>query len=197
MGFTNEVRTEDLAKATEGSAHINESGVYFGEITLAEYSKSPSGAGFFTLSLKTDDGKILSFASICAIKKDGNDAFGMAFYKTACLFTSSQMQDPIHSDKTNKDGFPNLYGKHIGVGVEVEHLTEFNAEGYQKTRKTIVGIYDYSTKKSVSEVASNSQASKYLVDVIDKGQKIERNSYTASEPAHQGQGMPNDDELPF
>lgn len=197
MGFTTEQSMEDLSKVTEGGSYINESGVYFGEITLAEYTQAPSGAGFFTVSLKTSEDKVLAFAGTCAVKKDGTDSFGMAFYKTICKFTNSPLAEPVQNLKTGKMGFPSLYGKQIGLGVEVEFLPEFNAEGYQKTRKNIISVFDFATKKSLAETINNKGAIKCNDEIHNKGIKLDRQVAGHPFQTQQQVQKPLEDELPF
>ena len=125
----------------------------------------------------------------------------MAFYKPICKFTNTPLSEPVTSASTGKMGFPNLYKKNIGLGVEVEFLPEFNAEGYQKNRKNIVGVFDYSTKKSAYEFVNNKGAIKCNDEIQNKGIKLGRaqqpNDNGSYGNAPQQPQLPIDDELPF
>ena len=183
MGFSTAVKPEDIAKETEsGGKFINESGVFFGEITACEYSKTQNGAGFVSVSIKTDEGKDMLYAQFCAIKNDGSDNFGMAFFKAMCLLTGVAPSDPVQSQKdATKWGFPLLYKKKIGVGVQMEYKEDFKADGYQKTNKNIVSVFDYATKRSVGEINENKPAQKWLIAIEDKGVKLpKRNGLSES-----------------
>jgi hypothetical protein len=173
MGFSTAVNPEDIAKETEsGGKFINESGVFFGEITACEYSKTPNGAGFVSVSLKTGEGKELLYAQFCAIKNDGSDSYGMAFFKAMCLFTGVTPSDPVQSQKdTTKWSFPLLYKKKIGIGIQMEYRDDFKADGFQKTNKNVVAVFDYGTKRSVGEITENKPAQKWLIAIEDKGKK--------------------------
>ena len=205
MGFSNSMTTQQIAESVDSTSNnINESGVYFGEVTLAEYSKSPAGAGFVKVSLKTDDGKDLQYVDFCVQKRDGSDSFGMAFYHAMCNFTNTQPSEPVQSSKTGKYGFPALYGKKIGIGVQVEYKDEFNDKGYQKSDKNLVSVFEYTTKKSAREIAMNLPATKWQDPIEDKGIKLARKPQNAAEdfygsamPQQANFGIPADDILPF
>ena len=139
MGFETEKTFDEIAKETESRGKfIRESGVYFGGITAAEYHKTPNGAGFLSVSITTDEGKEASFISSCIIKKDGSDSFGMSFYHAMCKFTNTKATNPVKSSTTGKEGFPALYGKKVGIGVQIEYKEEFNDKGYQKTTSIFI-----------------------------------------------------------
>ena len=211
MSFETRMSNEQIASTVEGGGqYIDKSGVYFGEIVLAEYRKTPNGAGFVTVSLKTDDGKDLNFADFCVQKNDGSDSFGMAFYHAMCNFTNIQPSAPVQSQKTGKLGFPYLYGKKIGLGVQVEWKDELNDKGYQKSNKNVVSVFDYASKKSARELALNLPATKYAEAIVDKGARLERKPQSQQNfgnpvddfyGASQGSGhlppLPLDDDMPF
>jgi hypothetical protein len=199
MGFETEKSYDEIAKETESSGkYIRESGVYFGEITSAEFNKSPNGAGFLSVSIKTDEEKEANFISACIIKKDGADSFGMGFYHAMCKFTNSKATNPVKSVKTGKEGFPALYGKKIGIGIQIEYKEEFNEKGYQKTTSNIYSIFDYATKRSAIEVAKNEPAKKYLEPISSKGTKKERvNSNNSNTNFYGDAPPPNEDDMPF
>jgi hypothetical protein len=59
------------------SNRINESGIYSGVITRAEWSKSQSSqAQFINLDFKTDDGKESNYMNLTIKGKDGQNVFG-------------------------------------------------------------------------------------------------------------------------
>ncbi len=205
MGFSNGMTNQQISESVDSTSNnINESGVYFGEITLAEYSKSPAGAGFVKISIKTDEGKDLQYVDFCVQKRDGSDSFGMAFYHAMCNFTNTQPSEPVQSRKDPKIwGFPALYEKKIGIGVQVEFKEEFNDKGYQKSDKKLVSVFDYKTKKSAREIAMGLPAVKWQEPIEDKGTKLGKRSAQTSDdfygPANYNQPqLPTDDlELPF
>jgi hypothetical protein len=196
MGFSTVQTPEQIAKETEsGGKFINESGVFFGEITACEYSKTQNGAGFVSVSIRTDDNKELLYAQFCAIKNNGEDSYGMAFFKAICLLTGVVPSDPVQSQKDpSKWGFPALYKKKIGIGVQMEYKPEFKDDGYQKTNKNVVSIFDYSSKRSVGEMNEKKTAQKWTTPIDDKGTKLEKQ---ATQQKSNGQQLPDSDDLPF
>jgi hypothetical protein len=63
----------------------------------------------------------------------------MAFFKAMCLLTGVTPSDPVQSQKdATKWGFPLLYKKKIGIGVQMEYKDDFKADGYQKTNKKLL-----------------------------------------------------------
>lgn len=69
---TNAAKTDDSQ-----SNRINESGIYSGVITRAEWSKSKSSqAQFMNIDFKTDDGKESNYMNLIIKGKDGQNVFG-------------------------------------------------------------------------------------------------------------------------
>jgi hypothetical protein len=211
MGFETKMTNEQIAATVDSTGKVfDKSGAIFGEITEATYKTTPNGAGFVSISIKADDGTEVKFCDFCVTKRDGSDNYAMAFYHAMCNFTGIQPSAPAQSQKTGKFGFPYLYGKKIGLGVQIEWRNEFDDKGYQRFNRKVVSVFDYATKKSARELSLNLPATKWQEPIADEGQKLGKQQQNFSNPvddffgAPQGQAplpaMPFEDEgdmLPF
>ncbi len=138
------------------SNRINETGIYFGAITRAEYTDSPNGAGFLNIDFKTDDGKESNYMSLCYRKNDGGKAFGynMIMAIMACM----NVQKTSEVSHEGKRVCPELVGKRIGFAMQAEADFYWCKKDFKFKPTTNMHIFmpfDAQTKQTAKEKIQN------------------------------------------
>lgn len=134
------------------SNRLNESGIYFGTITRAEYTDSPNGAGFLNIDFKTDDGKEANYMSLCHRKNDGSRAFG--FNIIMAIMACMGVQKTSEVNHNNKRICPELTGKRVGLALQAEADWYWCKKDYKMKQTTNMNIFmpfDPQSKQTAKE----------------------------------------------
>ena len=165
----NAAKTDDSV-----SNRINESGIYTGTITKAEWSKSLSSqAQFFNIDFESDDGKTANYMSICFKKGDGTNSFGYNIMNKimACCavrkLTSVQMGEKLTC--------PELTNVRVKFALQAEHgwfEDKNSGEQRQKVDMIISVPFKADTGQSAKEVLESLPASQVnTIKVTDRKPK--------------------------
>lgn len=148
--------TEAASKVNGGGNRINESGIYKGKITRAEWSASNSSqAAFLNIDFKSDCGKEAKFMSICYQKGDGSKAFG---YDTMmAIIATTKNRQVTSADYNGKKVCPELIDKPIALALQAEQDWYFDDQSgdYKPTTNMLIYVpFVYDTGHTAKELLS-------------------------------------------
>lgn len=201
--------TKAASNVNGGGNRINESGIYKGKITRAEWNTSNSSqAGFLSIDFKSDDGKEAKFMSICYQKGDGTRAFG---YDTMmAIMAVTQNRNITSANLNGKNVCPELKDKPITLALQAEgdwYQDEQTGEYKPTTNMVIYVPFNYQTGQTAKELLAGINASVINNLVVNdrKGKDKPQQGYAnQSQPQTQAQAgftpqMNNDydDSIPF
>ena len=136
--------TEAAKQANSGGKRITESGKYIGTIKSAWHETYPSGAEAVLLKFDSDQGQEAGPLMLFTHGKDGNTLSGyntvqalMTCVKARSLTPRPGQVELYDFDQQKevmkqKDTYPELTGKRVGLLLREEHVTD--QQGYPKTR---------------------------------------------------------------
>ncbi|KMJ44691.1 hypothetical protein AB204_13020 [Xenorhabdus khoisanae] len=190
------------------SGFINESGAYVLTISEAKLTKSQHGAEFIEFSGEADDGRKVSYLSICCKKKDGSvNSFGQSMVQ-AIMGCCGVRQVTSHMISTSHVIAPEFAGKRVGLVLQKILRTKNNGDDtygmdiripfYPDTRQTIAEKVEGKPATTIDKMVAN------LKDKDERKTNVQHYSGQQSngflEAPRQPQGQPPmdfDDDIPF
>ncbi|MBD2815962.1 DUF669 domain-containing protein [Xenorhabdus sp. Flor] len=138
---------QESAMSAGQGGFINESGAYIITIHEAKLTKSQHGAEFIEFSGEADDGRKVSYLSICCKKKDGSiNIFGHSMVQ-AMMGCCGVRQVTSHMVSVNNLIAPEFTGKRVGLVLQKILRTKNNGDDtygmdiripfYPDTRQTV------------------------------------------------------------
>ncbi|CDM90433.1 hypothetical protein [Xenorhabdus bovienii] len=156
---------QESAMSAGQGGFINESGAYVITINEAKLTTAQSGAEFIEFSGETDDGRKVSYLSICCKKKDGSvNAFGHSMIQ-AIMGCCGLRQITSHMVSVNNLIAPEFTGKRVGLVLQKILRTKTNGSDtygmdiripfYADTRQTIAEKVEGKPATTVDKVIAN------------------------------------------
>lgn len=189
----------NAAKSVTGAGnYINESGLYDGVITRAEWSDSPSSqAKFLNLDFKSDEGQEANYMSICYQKGDGTKSFG---YNTMMAIMACCKVRSVTSQNVNgKNVCPELTGAHVTLGLQAEadwYQDKDTSEYKPTTNMHIYLPFTKDTKQTAKELLDNLSGDTYGRVLIKDKKAKDKPSAGASSQQQSGWGQPQQQQAP-
>jgi hypothetical protein len=190
----------EAAKSVNGSgSRINESGVYDGFITRAEWTDSPSSqAKFLNIDFKCHDGREASYMSICYQKGDGSKSFG---YNTMmAIMACMKIRGVTSSNVAGKNVCPEMTGSAITLALQAEgdwYQDKNTGEWKPTTNMHIYVPFSSETKQTAKEILDNLSGETYgKISINDKKPKPKPQDQYNQQQAHQ-QAQPQYNEPPM
>lgn len=152
---TNAAKTEESA-----NNRINESGIYAGVITRAEWTKGAnSQAEFLGIDFKDDEGREANYMNICFKKRDGENSFGYNIInKIMACCSLRQLNKAQVGDKLS---CPELVGARVSFALQAEHdwFKDKTTGEYKPTVNMIISTpFKADSGQSAKEVLEQSPA---------------------------------------
>src|ERR1051326_3913529 len=191
------ILNDELAKSADKlNGFITQSGKYIGTITRAQKMIGRSnGTLSLGLSFKADIGLTAEYLNIYYESGDGRRLSGMADVNAIfkCANVNTLREGKIKFDawdkiarkrlEFEKDGFPDLMYKRIGLLLQKELFTDYN--NTDKERMIIVGIFQADTEFTASEIIDKKTKpeilEKMLANLASKPIKNSRLNKTTTE----------------
>ena len=173
-----------------GGNRINESGIYDGVITRAEWSQSQSSqAAFLNLDFKSDDGKEANYMSICFQKGNGERAFG---YNTMmAIMACCKLRNITQAQMGDKLVCPELTNARVTLGLQAEadwFQDKVTNEWKPTTNMQVFIPFNSETKQTAKEFLEGASSSVYgKISISDRKPK----------PKPEMQSQPQYDEPPM
>ena len=160
----------EAAKTAESNGNrINESGIYTGTITRAEWSKSQtSQAEFFNVDFKGDDGKEASYMSICFKKGDGTNSFGYNIMNKIMACTGQRSLNKVPMGE--KITCPELTNARVSFALQAEHdwYQDKNTGEWKPTVNMVISTpFKADTGQSAKEVLEQLPAEAIKTTVVN------------------------------
>lgn len=161
----------EAAKTSDSiSNRINESAIYTGVITRAEWSKGigESQAEFFNIDFKDDEGKEANYMSICFKKRDGTNSFGYNIMNKIMACTGQRSLNKAQMGE--KLMCPELTNARIKFALQAEHdwYQDKVTGEWKPTVNMIISIpFKADTGQSAKEVLEQSQAVAITTTVVN------------------------------
>ncbi|MDE9537866.1 DUF669 domain-containing protein [Xenorhabdus bovienii] len=192
---------QESAMSAGQGGFINESGAYVITINEAKLTTAQSGAEFIEFSGETDDGRKVSYLSICCKKKDSSpNTFGVSMIQ-AIMGCCGLRQITSHMVSVNNLIAPEFTGKRVGVVLQKILRTKTNGDDTYGMDIRIPFYAD--TRQTIAEKAESKPATtidKMVSGLKDKDDRKSVNS-NSNFQSHAQQGVPpanwNDDDIPF
>lgn len=152
----------EAAKTSDSiSNRINESAIYTGTITRAEWSKGigESQSEFFNIDFKDDEGKEANYMSICFKKRDGTNSFGYNIMNKIMACTGQRSLNKVQMGE--KITCPELTNARIKFALQAEHdwYQDKQTGEWKPTVNMSVSIpFKADTGQTAKEVLEQSQA---------------------------------------
>ncbi|MBD1229470.1 DUF669 domain-containing protein [Xenorhabdus griffiniae] len=195
---------QETAMSAGQGGFINESGAYVITISEAKITKSQHGAEFIEFSGEADDGRKVSYLSICCKKKDGSaNQFGQSMVQ-AIMGCCGVRQVTSHMISASHVITPEFAGKRVGLVLQKILRTKNNGDDtygmdiripfYPDTRQTIAEKVEGKTATTIDKMVAN------LKDKDERKINTQHYSGQQSEAPRQPQGQPSvdfDDDIPF
>ena len=193
-----------------GGNRINESGIYDGVITRAEWTKSPSSsAEFLNIDFKSDDGREANYMSICYKKGDGSNSFG--WNTLNALMACAKLRGVTSVNHGGKDICPELTNAQITIALQAEgdwFQDKETGEWKPTTNMHIYVPFTKDTKQTAKELLDGISGDTYgKLTITDRkgkdkpvsgGYSEPQNSMPQnSAPQYNEPPMDFDDEIPF
>ena len=219
---------EAAKQANNGGKRINESGKYVGTIKAAWHEVYPSGAEAVLIKFDSDQGQEAGPLMLFTHGKDGqtlggfNTVQAMMTCVQARALTPQQGQVELYDFDTQKevtkqkDIYPELTGKRIGLLLREEHVTEKDGtpktrdDGSIKTRMIMFAPFCAETERTASEILERVTQGKKLATMVQwlqenplkKAKKAPmphdpRPQQTSYQPDNGGYPDWNDSDIPF
>ncbi|WP_340618749.1 DUF669 domain-containing protein [Xenorhabdus entomophaga] len=155
---------ESAMNAGQGG-FINESGAYVITISEAKLTKSQHGAEFIEFSGEADDGRKVSYLSICCKKKDGSvNPFGQSMVQ-AIMGCCGVRQVTSHMISVDNLIAPEFTGKRVGLVLQKILRTKNNGDDtygmdiripfYPDTRQTIAEKVEGKPATTIDKMVAN------------------------------------------
>lgn len=159
----------EAAKTSDSiSNRINESAIYTGTITRAEWSKSQtSQAEFFNVDFKDDEGKEANYMSICFKKGDGTNSFGYNIMNKIMACTGQRSLNKVSiGDKVT---CPELTNARVSFALQAEHdwYQDKQTQEWKPTVNMVISTpFKADTGQSAKEVLEQSPAVAITTTVV-------------------------------